>query len=131
MFTAGQCWEHGKGGLAARLYPTTVPISRVEMWNTDTTPLALLALHRHRKLEYLFMNMTRQVTSEHAKWIQNCRLKLKYAGILTRTRSSCFQILVTLLLPYSRHILCTIYSFHSNQMKVEKNRLENLRTLSD
>ena len=36
MFTAGQCWEHGKGGLAAHLFPTQSPSAE---WRCGTLTL--------------------------------------------------------------------------------------------
>ena len=76
MFTAGQCWEHGKGGLAAHLFPTQSPSAE---WRCGTLTLALtlhpaseagIFIYEHDKASY---KRTRQVDTELQIKIKICR----------------------------------------------------------
>ena len=74
MFTAGQCWEHGKGGLAAHLLLHQSPSAE---WRCGALALALhpaseagIFIYEHDKASY---KLTRQVDTELQIKIKICR----------------------------------------------------------
>ena len=76
MFPAGQCWEHGKGGLAAHLFPTPVPISSVETLALHPASEAGIFIYEHDKASY---KLTRQVDTE-------LQIKIKMIEIESRVK---------------------------------------------